>query len=98
MSNTLTIEQVGDSLTRAIACLNETKAPVKVMSGGATAAYLVAPQNLIVYDPLITPEEAIVLAHDLAMSEADIAAGRVFTLDEAWERLRAVCEARGETL
>jgi hypothetical protein len=66
MNNTLTIEQVGDSLTRAIACLNETRAPVKVMSGGETAAYLVAPHNLIVYDPLITPEEAIVLAHDRA--------------------------------
>ena len=98
MSKTLTIEQLRNSLDETIAQVRASKTPVKVVSNGETAAYLVAPDNLIVYDPLITREEAADLAHDLAMSEADVAAGRVFTLDEAWERLRAACEARGETL
>lgn len=98
MSNTLTIEQLRDSLEETIARVKDSGTPVKLVSNGRTAAFIVSPDNMIVYDPLITREEAAELARGLAQSEADIAAGRVYTAEEAWERLRAACEARGEIL
>lgn len=98
MSNTLTIEQVGDSLTKAIAQLDVTNAPIDVVQNGRTVAQLVPADDFVVLDKTITPEEAEEISRGLAISEADIAAGRVYTLDEARERLKKIWESRGETV
>ena len=98
MSNTLTIEQVGDSLTQAIAQLEATNAPIDVVRNGRTVAHLVPTDDFVVLDNTITPEEAEEISAGLAISEADFAAGRAYTLEEARARLQKIWEARGETV
>ena len=96
MSNTLTIEQLRDSLEETIAQLKASKTPVKVVSNGETAAYLVAPDRFISDDDTLTPEEAKQIAIGLKLGEIGVAEGQVITLDEAVERLRKLWEARGD--
>lgn len=98
MSETVTIDQLRESLVEILEHVQSSGTPITVVRDGETLAQIVPPGDLVIHDKTVTPEEAKQIAIGLALSEADITAGRVVTLDEAVERLRKLWEARGERL